>query len=116
MRPFAHVVMNTWRRRRNETLPISRNVRHDIWSRGINNPNFSNNSSTIRAFKQHHKEHEMKYTALMYEHYHDNGDDAEPTIEPAVLTPTGTYVTGFDTIEDAKEYADILTRYGKGED
>lgn len=50
-----------------------------------------------------------RYTATMYEHYYDNGDDAPPTIEPAVhCMPSNTYITGFDTMEEAQEKATRL--------
>ena len=58
----------------------------------------------------------MNYQAVDYEHYHDHGDDAPPTIEAAVLTPTNTYITGFKNMSEAQNHADILNRYGKGDE
>ncbi|MFZ8933222.1 MAG: hypothetical protein ACO2ZP_04920 [Bacteriovoracaceae bacterium] len=56
-----------------------------------------------------------QYMACLYEHYHDNGDDKEPTIEPAVLCPNGTYITGFNNEEEAVERANELNEFFSNE-
>ena len=49
------------------------------------------------------------YKAEYYEHYHDNGDDMPPTIEPAIYcNKTNTYITGFKTLKEAEKRATEL--------
>ena len=49
------------------------------------------------------------YQVEKYEHYHDHGDDAPPTIEWAVFcTTTYTRTTGFKNEEEAREWADKM--------
>ena len=53
----------------------------------------------------------IKFIAEYYVHYHDHGDDEPPTIEPAVLClESNTYITGFDSLEDAQQRADDLNK------
>ena len=51
----------------------------------------------------------MNYQYELYEHYHDNGDDAPPTIEHAVIClRTNTYITGYESELEAKKGAQKL--------